>query len=33
MKNFDRDINIILDFTPLKTKTVDMQLSLGEEYL
>ena len=32
-KNFDRDINIILDFTPLKTKTVDMRLSLGERIL
>lgn len=32
-KNFDRDINIILEFTPLKTKTVDMRLSLGERIL
>ena len=32
-KNFDRDINIIFDFTPLKTKTVDMRLSLGERIL
>lgn len=32
-KNFDRDININLDFTPLKTKTVDMRLSLGERIL
>lgn len=29
-KNFDRDINIIFDFMPLKTKTVDMRFSFGE---
>lgn len=32
-KNFDRDINVILEFTPLKTKTVDMRVSLGERIL
>ena len=32
-KNFDRDISIFFDFTPLKTKTVDMRLSLGERIL
>jgi len=32
-KNFDRDINIIFDFMPLKTKIVDMRLSLGERIL
>lgn len=32
-KNFDRDINIILDFMPLKTKTVDMRFYFGERII
>ncbi|WP_323591471.1 hypothetical protein [Aliarcobacter butzleri] len=29
-KNFDKDINLSLDFIPLKSNTIDMQLTFGE---
>lgn len=29
-KNFDKDVHLVLDFVPLKSNTVDMQLTFGE---
>lgn len=29
-KNFDKDVHLLLDFLPLKSNTVDMQLTFGE---